>query len=217
MNKHMNRHWVLMVVALALGLVATGCSNKKLLNEQEMRITTLESEVDSLSTVLDTEMARAAQINDELERSLADHRAQERVWIEEVEGLTRITLDGEVSFPSGSARVNEIGSDILDRIWNVLSNYPDREILIEGHTDNVPIAERWQHNYKSNWELSSARAHAVLHYAVRKYAADPTRIAAVGYGEFRPIASNDSQGGRSTNRRVVITVGSRSNMMKAMP
>jgi len=205
------------IVALALGLVVTGCSNKKLLNEQETRIAALEGEVDSLSAALDTETARAARINDELERALSDHRAQEQVWLEEREGLTRITLDGEVAFASGSANVSGTGRDILDRIWNVLSRYPDRDVLIEGHTDNVPIAERWQHNYKSNWELSSARAHAVLHRAVNKYNAEPTRMAAVGYGEYRPIASNDTPNGRAMNRRVVITIGPRAKMPKAMP
>ncbi len=213
----MRNSLMLPIVAVALGLVLTGCSNKKLLNEQEARIVVLEEEVDSLSASLDMEKARAAQINDELERALADHRAQERVWFEEKEGLTRITLDGEVAFTSGSARVSETGRDILDRIWDVLSRYPDRDVLVEGHTDNVPVAERWQHHYRSNWELSSARAHAVLHRAVSKYNAEPTRMAAVGYGEFRPIASNNTPDGRAMNRRVVITIGSRAKMPKAMP
>jgi chemotaxis protein MotB len=63
--------------------------------------------------------------------------------------------------------------------------------------------------YPSNWELSSARAHAVLHYVENKYAPEPDRLAAVGYGEYMPVADNETREGRSQNRRVVITVGSR--------
>jgi chemotaxis protein MotB len=98
----------------------------------------------------------------------------------------------------------------------VVSNYPDREVLIEGHTDDVPIAEKWQYRFKSNWELSSARAHAVLHYVIKTYGLDPGRVAAVGYGEYRPLVTNDTPEGRATNRRVVITVGPRSQV-KAVP
>jgi len=212
----MRKHGLLLIAAVSVGLVFTGCSGKKL-KEQEARIAELEGEVEMLSEELDTEKARTAQLNSELEEALASHRAAEQVWIEEREGLTRITLDGEVTFASGSARLNETGDDILDRVWGVLTDYPEREILIEGHTDNVPIAEQWQHRFRSNWELSSARAHAVLHYAVKHYNADPRRIAAVGYGEFRPIATNDTPEGRAMNRRVVITVGPRHSMGGAMP
>ena len=107
---------------------------------------------------------------------------------------------------SGSTRITTEGKDILDRVWNVVGHYPEREVRIEGHTDDVAIAERWQQRFRSNWELSSARAHAVLHYLMSKYAIDPQKICAVGYGEHQPIASNATDDGRAMNRRVVITI-----------
>lgn len=210
------RSSLVLVVAVAVGIAVTGCSNKKLLKDQEQQIVDLQTEVDELTGELEAERERTAQLNSELSRSLSDYRTKQQVWMEEKERLTHITLDGEVTFSSGSARISDTGKDILDRIWRVLVDYPERDVLIEGHTDNVPIAERWQHRFHSNWELSSARAHAVLHFVVKRFAADPRRIAAVGYGEHRPVADNDTEAGRAANRRVVITVGPRS-AVKATP
>jgi len=204
---------MMLAITVALGILVTGCGSKK----WEEQVTVLEARVDSLSTELEGEQMRTAQLNEELARSLSEQRAMEQVWLEEREGLTTITIDGEVTFNSGSARINDEGQEILNRIWEVLRGYDDREILIEGHTDNVQIAPRFHDKYKSNWELSSARAHAVLHHAVVNYNADPSRVAAVGYGEFRPLVGNDTEDGRTLNRRVVITVGPRSNPPRAMP
>jgi chemotaxis protein MotB len=116
-----------------------------------------------------------------------------------------------VTFRTASDELTREGKDIIDQIWGVIERYPDREILIEGHTDSRPIAPSWRDHFRTNWELSSARAHSVLHYVRGKYNVDPARIGAVGYGEHRPIASNDTADGRKINRRVVITVGPRTS------
>ena len=78
---------------------------------------------------------------------------------------------------------------------------------VEGHTDNVGIALEFQDRFKSNWELSTARATSVVHYLRQKHDMDPNRLAAVGFGEYRPLGNNDTPEGRSQNRRVVIEVG----------
>jgi len=204
------------VLVVAMAVAVTGCSNKKLLKQHEQQIVDLQSEVQELSGQLDSEKQRTAELNGELARALSDLRTRESVWIEEREALTRITLDGDVAFRSGSARLSDDGRAILKRIFDVLANYPDRDVLVEGHTDNVQIAERWQERFRSNWELSSARAHSVLHHVVKQLNADPRRVAAVGYGEYRPVTSNDTEEGRAMNRRVVITVGPRT-AVKALP
>jgi chemotaxis protein MotB len=77
------------------------------------------------------------------------------------------------------------------------------DVGIEGHTDNVPIKVS---GWKSNWELSSARAMSVLHYLVDRKGIAGNRVAAIGYGEFRSVASNDSKEGRRQNRRVEIVI-----------
>lgn len=192
------------VLIIGLCVIVAGCSQGKLIAQKDQQIATLQNDIADLEGEVETQR----QLNEDLEKALADFQDKEQVWMKEKEGMMEIVMDGSVVYSSGSAKLTSEGKDIIDKIWEVLSRYPDREILIEGHTDNVQIAERFQHRFKSNWELSSARAHSVLHYVREKYGINPERIAAVGYGEYRPIADNSTEAGRAQNRRVVITVGS---------
>lgn len=202
------RKQYLLVIILILAVLVTGCSNKKLIAQKDSEIAAMQQEIDELQGQVKSQ----EQLNAELERALANLRDKEKIWIEEKKDLTHITLDGSVTFPTASAELTADGRDIIEAIWRVLENYPDREILIEGHTDSRPIAPSYRHKYKSNWELSSARAHTILHFVLDKFGGDPERIGAVGYGEHRPVADNSSKEGRAANRRVVITVGSKAAM-----
>ena len=91
----------------------------------------------------------------------------------------------------------------LDKIAKILSDYPENNIVVEGHTDNVPIKTK---RFRDNWELSTERALAVLHYLLRNTNLDPVRFAAAGYGEYQPIVSNDTPANKALNRRVDIVV-----------
>ena len=104
-------------------------------------------------------------------------------------------------------RVCNEGKVILDRIWDVIVKYPDREIFIEGHTDNMPIAKKYEGKYKSNWELSTSRSLAVLHHVKNHKNATPNRLRVMGYGESYPVADNSTEEGRTQNRRVEIVIG----------
>lgn len=193
----------MMVVVLGL-LVATGCSNKKLIAQKDAEIAGLQSDV----TRLQSEVERQRQMNEELNAHLAGLQQENRVLIQEKDGLTSITLDGSATFGSAQADLTGEGREVIDRVWAVLSNYPDRRVLIEGHTDSRPIRPSFRWKYQSNWELSSARAHAVLRYVLARNDVHPGRLAAVGYGEFHPVGDNATSDGRLVNRRVVITIGS---------
>ena len=161
----MFRKFTIALAFLALtGLMFAGCSNKKLVEQKDAQISALQDELDQLEGQLSDEKARTAKLQADLDNALADVRTKEQVWMREKEGLTQITIDGEVAFTSGASGVTSDGKEILNRIWGVLENYPDRSVLIEGHTDNVPIAEQFQIRWRSNWELSSARANSVLRY-----------------------------------------------------
>ncbi len=199
---------IVLTLLIVPGLLFTGCSNKKLIEQKDAQISALQDELDGLEGQLSDEKSKNARLQSDLDNTLADMRTKEQVWVQEKEGLTQITLDGEVTFATGSTRLTAEGKDILTRIWDVLQNYPSRDILIEGHTDNVQISPQFQHRYRSNWELSSARANAVLHYVLDKYGTDAGRVCGTGYGEYRPIANNDTEMGRKMNRRVGITIGS---------
>jgi len=82
-------------------------------------------------------------------------------------------------------------------------NVPDLNVGIEGHTDNQPIQYS---GWKSNWELSAARALSVLHYLADEKGVAPVRLSAIGYGENQPVASNDTKEGRKENRRVEVVI-----------
>ena len=113
---------------------------------------------------------------------------------------TRLAFEDQVLFDFGKAAINPAGFVFLDKIANVLDTIP-YAMRVEGHTDNVPIQTR---RFPSNWELSVARAVSVVKYFVEVSNIDPRRLSAVGYGESRPVAQNDTLSNRAKNRRVEI-------------
>jgi chemotaxis protein MotB len=102
------------------------------------------------------------------------------------------------AFFAGGARLKRQGFPILDEVSKLLAGFPC-QILVEGHTDNIPIYSR---QFPSNWELSASRAIAVMRYMVEVGGLDPTRIGAAGYAEMRPLYPNDTEEHRNANRRV---------------
>ena len=113
-------------------------------------------------------------------------------------------------FDPGSAKLKTGALKVLDSAIKILKNH-NFNLVIRGHTNDLPVKSKI---YPSNWELSSARAHAVLHYVREKFGTPPERIMAVGCGEYHPIGDNTTEMGRAKNRRVVITVGAK---MKKVP
>ncbi|MCW3150326.1 flagellar motor protein MotD [Stutzerimonas stutzeri] len=116
------------------------------------------------------------------------------LWVE-------IELSSSLLFPSGDALPNDLAFDLIAKVAKILAPF-DNPIHVEGFTDNLPISTA---KFPTNWELSAARAGSV----VRMLAADgvaPSRLAAVGYGEFQPVADNATPEGRARNRRVVLVV-----------
>ena len=114
-----------------------------------------------------------------------------------------ITVLAEVLFDSGKTELRQESFPILDKVAKILKEeLRSHNVGIEGHTDNQPIKYS---GWKSNWELSTHRALSVLHYLEEK-GISPARLSAIGYGEYRPVASNDTPEGRQLNRRVEIVV-----------
>lgn len=118
----------------------------------------------------------------------------------EVEALSDrviLRMNDEITFRPGSDRLTEPAKVILDKMRRIIEEVPG-EVLVAGHTDNIPVRGR----FASNWHLSAARAASVVVYLLRNHSIVPTRLAAVGYGDSRPIAPNNSPGNRARNRRV---------------
>lgn len=113
-----------------------------------------------------------------------------------------IRVSESAFFDVGSADLRPEAYKALDMISDLLMNIPNH-IRIEGHTDNLPISNS---RFPSNWELSVNRATVCVRYLIEKHNFRPERISALGYGEYRPVASNDTAEGRKSNRRVDIIV-----------
>ena len=85
-----------------------------------------------------------------------------------------------------------------------MKKIPEKNIRVEGHTDNVPIVSSLKKVYPTNWELGAARATTVVRFFQEKTGIDPLRLSAVSYGQYRPVASNKTGAGRAQNRRIEI-------------
>jgi len=127
----------------------------------------------------------------------------EAIKVQVTETGIAIQVADPIGFESGSADVNPKLYGVLKDISNIINANPSSLIRVEGHTDNVPIRSS---KYPSNWELSSARALNVVRYMANNGDVDPSRMSAIGYGEYRPIAPNDTPEHRKTNRRIEIYV-----------
>jgi chemotaxis protein MotB len=116
------------------------------------------------------------------------------LWIE-------IEIKSSILFPSGSASLEPKARPVLQEVAGILGKFPN-QIQVEGFTDNVPIANE---TFPSNWELSAARAASVVHLFAESGLA-PARMSAIGYGEFKPVADNNTAAGRSQNRRIGVVL-----------
>lgn len=114
-----------------------------------------------------------------------------------------LSLSGSVLFDSGSAEIQKDAKPLLSRVGDILKNYPDNQIKIEGHTDNVPISTA---DYPSNLWLSTARATKVLEYFHNKKNLSTKHLEASGRGDVDPVATNKTAAGRAKNRRVEIKI-----------
>lgn len=153
---------------------------------------------------LKDELSRLKEAKSLLEEKLKDEIAAKQVRIDMADRGLVITFVAEVLFDSGKAEIKPEGERILDKVARVLREEGiENDIGIEGHTDNEPIKYS---GWKSNWELSTARATSVLHYFVDNRGLEPERLSATGYGEYRPVASNETPEGRQKNRRVEVII-----------
>jgi len=115
-------------------------------------------------------------------------------------GRVYVSLQENLLFPSGSAVVNAKGKEALGTLAQVLNTNPDINVVVEGHTDSIPIKGK----YEDNWALSVARATAIVRILTDTYKVDPTRVTASGRSKYEPVDSNETADGRQRNRRTEI-------------
>ena len=189
------RRFLFVVVIALVSLNLAGCT----LIFQKGRRVDIEK-ISSLKNQL-SELERAkAELEDRLKNEIND----KEVKVEMMERGLVITFVAEVLFDSGKANLRTDALGKLDKVAGVLNTtVSDLNVGIEGHTDTDPIKYS---GWKSNWELSSGRAMSVLHYLAESNSVAPQRLSSTGYGEYRPVASNDTREGKQKNRRVEIVI-----------
>jgi chemotaxis protein MotB len=188
----------------------------------ESRLEDAQHEVRRLDVILSERGAEARQLQERLQRLAAvEQEVRERNEIySEVIGRFRALIDGgrlsvavsrgrmvinlpqDILFASGSATVGPDGRPTLAEVGRVLAEFEDRSFQVEGHTDDVPISTA---RFPSNWELSTARALSVVQLLVES-GVRPHNISGAGFGEYQPVAENDSPEGRRLNRRIEIVM-----------
>lgn len=109
----------------------------------------------------------------------------------------------KILFDSGSDKISNSGKELLDRLSAVLKDVKNREIRVEGHTDNKPIGPNLIDKFPTNWDLSTSRASQVVKY-LSKGGVDPNVMSASGYSKYHPVSSNDTKEGREQNRRIEV-------------
>ena len=191
-------------------LMKTLDAKKGELNQRLAELTKQNQDLEQ--KVRDTEQAKEAEIAkvkgsyDQLVTGLKSELEAGQVTITQLKGRLSVNMVDKILFNSGEAQVKPEGRRVLERVGDVLKKIEDKDIRIEGYTDNVPISASLQATYATNWELSTARATAVVRYLQDHAGIPADRLIAAGYGETHPIASNATPEGRQDNRRIEIVL-----------
>lgn len=174
---------------------------RDLLNAQGAAAQQLQGRLDQLSAI-EAEVRERNRIYEEVLgrfRSLIDAG---RLSVSIVRGRMVINLPQDILFASGSADLGREGRETLSEIASVLSDFDDRTFQVEGHTDDDPISTT---QFPSNWELSAGRALSVVKLLVSR-GVSPELVSGAAYGEFQPVATNETEAGQRLNRRIEIVM-----------
>lgn len=167
---------------------------EKLSNEEKLKRQRLSEEILQ-------ERKRLKKAAAMLEDSLSPYIQDDLVKVKQHDFWVELEMNSELLFSSGEAELSQKAIPVLRKVAKTFAQIPN-VISVEGHTDNVPIDTV---EFPSNWDLSSARASSVVRELIKGNVSS-TRLAAVGYGEFHPIADNNTASGRFKNRRVVLVL-----------
>ncbi|MBI3012581.1 MAG: OmpA family protein, partial [Elusimicrobia bacterium] len=178
-------------------------SNK---NELQKRVADLVKEKQEVEKIKTAEVEKLKSTYDNLVQGMKKEIQQGSIQITQLKDKLTVSLVEKIVFNSGESEVNEQGKQILKRVADILKKVQDKQIRIEGHTDNIPIGGLLKDRFPTNWELSTARATSVARYLQDSGGIDPKILYAAGYGQHRPIADNLTSDGRSKNRRIEIAL-----------
>ena len=164
---------------------------------------TLDNETNERLEQLKKETEDLEQLKQKLDRYIEENGLTTQLETKLTNEMLMISIREHALFASGSATVREESKKLAVAISDMLAQYPEYEVEVAGHTDNVPI-----HNaqFESNWDLSTERALNFMKILLQNKNVAPERFRAIGYGEYRPIDTNDTPEGRARNRRVEVNI-----------
>jgi chemotaxis protein MotB len=163
------------------------------LEAREKRLAELQAIINKQDSLLNA-------LNNTVKRALLAFKSDE-ISVEMKNGKVYVSLSDKLLFKSGSAAIEEKGLDAIKTLADVLNKNTDIDVLIEGHTDNIPIKTA---KYEDNWALSADRALSIVRLLSNEHGVNPKRLEAAGRAEFYPKASNETVEGRAKNRRTEI-------------
>ena len=170
------------------------------LDAKEKLLSEREKTLDEMRKIIARQDSLTNNLNNILRNALLGFNSDE-LSVEIKNGKVYVSLSDKLLFKSGSSAVEDKGKEALKLLAGVLDKNIDIDILVEGHTDNVPIKTPV---YKDNWDLSVARATSIVRILTTDYKITPTRLTASGKGEYFPKADNDTAEGKAKNRRTEI-------------
>jgi chemotaxis protein MotB len=166
----------------------------------------LQSETQALERQRKEEMEEMRGTYENLLEDMKVEIEKGEITITQLRGKLKVNMVDEILFDSGKTTIKPQGLEVLERVGSSLLDVKDKAISIEGHTDDVPIGAELSKQYPTNWELSAVRATTVARYLQEKIGINPGLLSAIGYGEYQPVASNESDEGRAKNRRIEIVL-----------
>jgi chemotaxis protein MotB len=169
------------------------------LAQQKENLLTQQQKLQQLQSLLTQQKNQSLLLKNRMAEALKGFSSNDLSVVQK-NGKVYVSLSENLLFPSGSAVVNKNGVDALSKLAAVLNTESDVSVNIEGHTDSIPIRGK----YKDNWDLSTARANAIVRVLVNNYKVDPVRVIASGHSYFDPLQSNSTPEGRAKNRRTEI-------------
>jgi chemotaxis protein MotB len=163
----------------------------------------LKAENASLAKAREEQVQKVSSTYENMIEKMKTEISKGQITISELKGKLTVNMLDSILFDSGRAEVKKGGLEILGKVVSILKDVSDKSIRIEGHTDDVQISRALAQRYPTNWELSAARAINVTRF-LQDQGIDPGNLSAAAYGEWKPVATNDTAEGRAKNRRIEI-------------
>jgi chemotaxis protein MotB len=191
---------------LSEALSATKNKKDKMISDLTQEKQALQEKLDVLIKEKEESISSLKQTYDNLMQNMQSEIKNGEIQITQLKGKLTVNMVDRILFNSGEAEINKQGQDTLAKVGAILKSINDKQIRIEGHTDNKPISKELQAKFETNWELSAARATHVARYLIDKAGVEPKFVSIAGYADTRPVDDNATPEGRAKNRRIEIVL-----------